>query len=421
MFLRLLYQSLIRQKRRKLLALTAVAMGMTVTTAMIAVRLDIGDKMSNELRTLGANILVTPSADSLDVQIGGVNLKPASDGAYIAEADLPKLNRIFWSNNIVGYSPMLDATVRIAGSHEPVPIIGTYFAKGVELKDSTYVTGVKKTHPWWKVEGEWPRDEQREILLGARLAKKLQRTASRPGYIYLQDRETKISGILHTGDVEEDAVIAPIAMAQELIGRPGAVRRVFVSALTKPEDDFARRDPRTMSPEMLERWSCTPYANSIAYQIGEALPNVKAEQIRKIAQNEGVVLSKISGLMSLVALAAVLASVLAVSAAMAAGILERRREIGLLKSLGAANFSVGSLFAAEAALLGLAGAAFGVVAGFWLAQKVSLSVFQSNVAWQPALVPLILLLGIFVTFAGSSASIRKALRVEPAMVLRGDV
>jgi putative ABC transport system permease protein len=218
---------------------------------------------------------------------------------------------------------------------------------------------VKKTHPWWKVEGEWPRDEQREILLGARLAKKLQRTASRPGYIYLQDRETKISGILHTGDVEEDAVIAPIAMVQELIGRPGAVRRVFVSALTKPEDEFARRDPRTMSPEMLERWSCTPYANSIAYQIGEALPNVKAEQIRKIAQNEGVVLSKISGLMSLVALAAVLASVLAVSAAMAAGILERRREIGLLKSLGAANFSVGSLFAAEAALLGLAGAGFG--------------------------------------------------------------
>jgi putative ABC transport system permease protein len=83
MFLRILMQSFLRQQRRKLIAGAAVMLGMAAVTAMLAVSTQIGDRMSAEVRTLGANILVRPQADTLDVQIGGINLKPASDGAYI--------------------------------------------------------------------------------------------------------------------------------------------------------------------------------------------------------------------------------------------------------------------------------------------------------------------------------------------------
>ena len=86
MFLRLLYESFRRQKRRKLLAGVAIMLGVGVATAMIAVATDIGDKISRELRTYGANLIVTPQEDTLDVQIGGINLKPPSDGAYLNEA-----------------------------------------------------------------------------------------------------------------------------------------------------------------------------------------------------------------------------------------------------------------------------------------------------------------------------------------------
>src|SRR5579871_3582124 len=48
-------------------------------------------KISRELRTYGANLIVTPQEDTLDLEIGGVNLKPPSDGAYLNEADLPKI------------------------------------------------------------------------------------------------------------------------------------------------------------------------------------------------------------------------------------------------------------------------------------------------------------------------------------------
>ncbi len=107
MFVRLVYESFRRQKRRKLLAGAAITLGVTVATAMIAVATDIGDKINRELRTIGANLVVTPQEDSLDVEIGGVNLKPPTDGAFLEEADLPKIKGIFWHNNITGFAPML--------------------------------------------------------------------------------------------------------------------------------------------------------------------------------------------------------------------------------------------------------------------------------------------------------------------------
>jgi putative ABC transport system permease protein len=111
MFARLVYESFRRQKRRKLLAGAAITLGVTVATAMIAVATDIGDKINRELRTIGANILVTPQEDTLDVEIGGVNLKPPSDGAFLNEADLPKIKGTFWHNNITGFAPMLPVNV----------------------------------------------------------------------------------------------------------------------------------------------------------------------------------------------------------------------------------------------------------------------------------------------------------------------
>src|SRR5437870_13407531 len=100
MFVRLVYESFRRQKRRKLLAGVAVTLGVCVATAMIAVATDIGDKINRELRSYGANLVVTPQEDTLDVEIGGINLKPPSDGAFLNDADLPRIRGTFWAHNI---------------------------------------------------------------------------------------------------------------------------------------------------------------------------------------------------------------------------------------------------------------------------------------------------------------------------------
>jgi putative ABC transport system permease protein len=417
MFLRLLYESFRRQKRRKLLAGIAIMLGVGVATAMIAVATDIGDKISRELRTYGANLIVTPQEDTLDVEIGGVNLKPPSDGAYLNEEDLPKIKGMFWRNNIVGFAPMLPVTVTLDGDKN-VPLLGTYFARHVVFGKQDFVTGVRTTHPWWKVQGTWPDDSSEDVLLGEHLAARINRT---PGQeIEIAGQPRRIAGILSTGGAEDDQIIAPLALAQQILGKPGAVRRIYVSAVTKPEDEFARRDPKSMSPAMYDRWYCSPYAQSIAFQLQEAIPYSHAEQIRQVAQNEGTVLSRIQGLMLLITLAALLASALAVSASMATSVIERRKEVGLMKALGAGNLAVAVLFFAEAALLALLAGVLGFAGGALLARQIGHSIFASQITVQPLLLPVILSIAVLVTFVGSAAAIRRAVKFDPVYALRGD-
>jgi putative ABC transport system permease protein len=124
--------------------------------------------------------------------------------------------------------------------------------------------------------------------------------------------------------------------------------------------------------------------------------------------------------MLLVTLAALFASALAVSAAMATAIFERRAEVGLMKALGGANGAIAALFFTEAALLAIFGGAAGYGAGLVLARQVGRAIFNSEISVQPVLFPIILVVAIVVTFAGSAAAIRKAVLLDPVFALRGE-
>ncbi len=418
MFARLVYESFRRQQRRKLLAGIAITLGVGVATAMIAVATDVGDKINRELRSYGANLIVTPQEDTLDVEIGGVNLKPPSDGAYLKEADLPRIKGLFWRNNILGFAPMLQVNAKVEGAADNIPLLGTYFAKRLTFGNQEFVTGVRTTHPWWKVDGSWPADESTDVLLGKDLAAQLGRKAG--DQIDIAGQPHRVAGVLSTGSVEDGQIVAPLGVAQQILGKPGAVQRIYVSALTKPEDALARRDPKTMTGEMYDRWYCSPYPQSIAFQLQEAISHSHAEQIRQVAQTEGTVLSRITGLMLLVTLAALLASGLAVSAAMATAIFERGAEVGLMKALGAGGFSIAAVFFAEAALLALIGGLLGFAGGALLARQIGLAIFGSQITIQPVLLPIILGIAIIVTFAGSFVAIQRAAKLDPVQALRGE-
>ncbi len=125
--------------------MAALALGMAVATAALSVSLDVGDRLAREFRSLGANLLVTPQADSLPLEIGGVDYRPANAGAYLPEADLGKLKTIFWRFNIMSFAPILDVPVKVwspasknwssPGVVDNATLIGTWFDRAVPIPD----------------------------------------------------------------------------------------------------------------------------------------------------------------------------------------------------------------------------------------------------------------------------------------------
>jgi len=435
MFLRLVADSVTRRPRQKLLTTAALALGMAVATAALSVSLDVGDRLAREFRGLGANLLVTPQADSLPLEIGGVDYRPVNAGAYLPEADLPKLKTIFWRNNIVGFAPILE--VPVASSTQPLPLlttyrvtpnanlIGTWSGHEVSLPDGgKFITGIEKTNPWWQVEGKWFQDDASECVVGRNFALKNHLQPGSDLHLYREwahERTTlRVTGLLSTGGPEEDAIVAPLAIAQRFSGKPGQYRRMYVSALTKPEDDFARRDPKSMKPDELERWSCTPYVSSIAFSIQQVLPGADVRVIRRVAEGEGRILTRVRMLLWLVTCVALLAAALAVGASSAASVIERRTEIGLMKALGAGSGTVGFLLAAEQLLLAFVGGGIGYALGILLARVVGEKIFGA--APEPSLLILVVIVGLAagVTLLGSAVPLRRASRYEPAPILRGE-
>jgi putative ABC transport system permease protein len=435
MFLRLVADSFTRRPRRKLLSMAALAMGMSVATAALSVSLDVGDRLAEEFQSLGANLLVTPQADSLPLEIGGVDYRPANAGAYLPEADLGKLKTIFWRFNVTAFSPILEVPVQSwspasknwssPGAAGDATLIGTWSEHSVPIPDgTTYVTGIEKTNPWWHVEGNWFVEGSEQCVVGTAFSKKFGVKVDDTLNVQASDRAAwhalKVVGVLSSGGPEDDTVVAPIAIAQQLANKPGQYRRLYVSALTKPEDAFARKDPKTMTPTEFDKWYCTPYISAIALQISEELKGTDVRVIRRVAEGEGNILTRVRTLLWLVTFAALLAAALAVGASAAASVIERRTEIGLMKALGANSGLVGVLLAAEQLLLAFVGGGIGYAVGIVLARVLGERIFGFTPEPKLFVLLVILALAALITLLGSAYPLRRASRYDPAPILRGE-
>jgi len=431
MFLRIVSDSFTRKPRRKILTAAALALGMAVATATLEVALDVGDRLAREFRSLGANLLVTPASDTLPLEIGGVDYRPVDAGAYLPISDLGKLKTIFWRNNVMGFAPFLDVPVTIApavsrgnaSGDSQAELIGTWYSHSVTVPDgSAFSTGISATDPWWHVDGRWFSDASDEGVAGVALAQRLHLRAGEQIKIDAagHSRTLTITGIVSTGGREDNSILAPLQIAQDLAGRSGQYRRLLVSALTKPADSFSERDPTTMTPVEYDRWYCSPYISSISHQIQQQLPGVEVRAIRQVAEGEGRILTRVSGLMWMVTIAALLAAALAVGATSATTVLERRLEIGLMKALGASRRAVSSFFIAEQLFLALVGGVLGYGLGILLARALGVGIFGVAPELRWILLPIVLVLAAAVALVGSLLPLGRASRVDPAPVLRGE-
>ena len=418
MFFRILRKSLGGRKGKVLIAVIAVMMGAAIPSAMITVSMDIDDKVSQEFRKYGANLIIVPRSDTIQVGLPGVEFGSVTEQRYINESDLWKIRSIHWRKNVLGFSPFLYQVIKATGAadDQEVVLVGTYFNRDVDILEpyspddaTTFNTGLEKISPWWSVKGAWldDPDDGNASMVGQNVARKLGlgigdrymvSYSEVPGDTRnASERELRVVAIMSTGGNEDDQIYVDLDVAQALSSRPDKVHTVQVSALCN------------MCP-----------VNTFAEEIEEKIPYADARTVKQLVNAEMSVLSKVEKMFLLVSVVALLASVLGVGTTMTAGVVERQREIGLMKSLGAENGRIASLFFTEAALTGFLGGISGYGVGLIVAQFVGISVFGSSAEPRLIVLPLIVGISIGIALLASAFPVRRAIRIEPVVVLRGE-
>ena len=417
MLARLLGASLRARRSRVLLALLAVTLGTGVATALGTLALQVGDDLARTLRTLGPNFVLRPEGAEWRPD-AGPDSRIARAGVALPESAVAALRSTFWRNNVLEAAPELDVTLRARG--RAVQATGSWFTHEVAAAGGAWRTGLATLRPLWKVTGTWPAEGADEAALGSELARTL---GARPGdTLTLASahgaRLVRVSGVVATGGLEAARAWLPRALAPSLSGRTGEVDRVSLSALVRPAPKRAPPDP-TRDAAAFERWMCTAYPENVARDLAACVPGAEVLPMTEVVSGEAGVVHRLNLLMLLLALAALTASTLGLLSTTTATVMERAREFGLMRALGATSSQLATLLLVETLLVSLAGGALGWLAGTGAAVLIRGEAFATPAAAQPLLLPAALAVAVLVALAGTLAPLRIALRMDPVEVLRG--
>ena len=416
MFMRILRKSLLKRKSRIFIAILSVIIGAAITTALLSVSFDVSERVGEEFRKYGANLLVVPESDTIDVGFPGVDFGSVTEQKYINESDLWKIKTIYWRNNVLGFTPLLYQVVNIgeAPYNQEVVLVGTYFNKNVDIEipyspndPLVFTTGIETISPWWNVEGNWiiDSDDSNHSMVGKNVAEKLGLKVGETFTVSYSNENglnstvynLTVAGIIESGGNEDDQIFVNLHVAQNITTRNNKVHTVQVSALCNacPVDIFAE-------------------------EIEGKISNVDARTVKQLVNAEMNILGKIENMMFLVTIIALLASALGVMTTMTTSVIERKKEIGLMKSVGAENKKIVSLFFSEATIIGVIGGISGFIVGVILSQFIGISVFNTLITPRYEIIPIVLSISVVVALIASVFPILKAVKVEPAIVLRGE-
>jgi putative ABC transport system permease protein len=309
-------------------------------------------------------------------------------------------------------------TISYNGRTEEVEMTGVWYEKGLPLpgEAKTFNAGVITVSPWWNIEGRWPV-KPAEVLIGTSLEERL--GVAKHDTVYINKKAFTVSGILETGGNEDDNIVMNLESLQSLLNMDGKVSRVLVSALTKPMDDFAYKEPEKMGQAEYEKWYCTGYVTSIAKQLEEVFRGSMARPVWNIAESEGRVLARLKALIYFLALMTVAASALGVSTTMIMSLLRRTEEVGLMQSIGADSGRIITMFLAEGAVIGLIGGLLGYFLSIAASRYIGMEVFDTELVQRGLLFPVAICSAVVISVAGTILPIRKALKIKPGVVMRG--
>lgn len=371
MFWRIIWQSLRLRRSRIFIIFTALTVGASIVSAMSSIYFDINRKMSQELRTFGANFYIA-----------------AKQAPFLPEQQIHQILQQAPKNLINAASPYLYGVIR--SELEKIVIMGIWFED------------MKTLAPYWQIEGSpiGVNFDDRNAMIGKTLANRLQlKVGDKITLIKnaIERKQFNIKAIIEAGDATDNMLIVNLAFAQDWLDKDGLANNALLSVNNQQGQ-----------------------AELFAQQLQQQYPQLDIHLIRKVSVAEGQILNKIKGLMGLICLVILLLASLCVNTTLIAIIGERSKEFALQKALGAKRKDIILQISSEILIICSLATLCGLIIGYLLAQLLGIAVFKSYIDIRLPVIPLTFILSLLVAFIATIIPTKRALNVPMAVLLKGE-
>lgn len=322
------FRNMRRKPARTLLLMMVFTLGISSIISLYQISQVVGLNLEKKLTAFGANIIIKPKAETLSVSYGGFSL-----GEMLFEIpqlqhqeSLEAVSSIALRDRISLVAPKLITTEKI-GQHRAA-VIGVEWQEELALKS------------YWAVEGAFPTSEN-QLILGKSLSEKTGLVVG--DSITLSDRLFEISGVLYeTGTDDDTAVFMALPSLQGLTDADNSISFIEIAALCKgcPIED-------------------------IVTQLEEALPGGDVKALQNVVNQRMASIHFVQKLALLISLIILLTAAAMIGLSMLSAVNERKKDIGILRSLGYKKSSVFFIFCLEAAIIGSLAGITGYVSGFF--------------------------------------------------------
>ena len=417
LFWRLWLRSLTVKRPQAALAIGSVLVGATVASMLLNLYGDARRKMTQEFRAYGPNVVVAPGdlpgtkdralsgapaeqGSNSDIMIGVID-QGVMDGLtpFVQHgngfAAVPMLYVVSHLNKSAGQSGVAETR-----TEEPENVV----AVGADFR------ALSRMYPSWRIKGSADGLSGTSCAIGTHIASRLRlgtgdsvdlgMIAAGPGQYEPARESFRVSSILSTGTSEDDQVFVPLESLQKLGGLEGKIS--LVQMIVPGETSEVERQLGELAQAL------------------RGYPGVEVHPIRQIVYSAGKVLDTIRWVMfSLTGLILIIIA-LCVTATMTAIVLERRRDIAVMKSLGASDRLVMQLFLSEGATLGMIGGVAGFGLGLALAHQMARHLFNVSLSLTWWTFPFVCLASMMLAVLATLFPVEIVHHIQPARVLRGE-
>ena len=426
MFWRLWWRAISVKRSQAALAVGSLAVGAAITSMLLNLYGNVQRKMTEDFRAYGSNVVVAPASAK-----SGVSFE---SGTMVEGSALSPLARLAREIPGTRFAPVLYGVVQVSPAHaDPrLPEFANVVAAGADFG------ALRGLSPGWREVGEAVDADlpSGECAVGSNLAARLhvhpgdsiqlRRVASvaavsdRRLVASISDRRfggrrpplqeaksdaenasslttIRIATVLTTGASEDDQVFLPLGALQTILGLSGRVTLVELSIPGQTRD-----------------------VESAIHRLAGLLPGLEVRPIRQIVYSEGKVLGTIRWLLLSLTILILVIIALCVMATMTAIVLERRKDIGVMKALGAADALLMRLFMMEGASLGLLGGVLGYGVGALLARGLAERLFGVALSFNGWTLPVVCGLSVALAAIAAQAPVRIVRAIQPTEVLKGE-